>query len=288
MRDQAESLRRRLNKQHRGLKAKVVSVISGKGGVGKSNFALNFSISLSKKGHSVLLFDLDIGMGNIDILMGFTADRTIVDLFDKQLPIQEVIKSGPDGLSYIAGGTAFSKLFQFDDERLHLFFNEFDKLQQEYEFIIFDMGAGLSDISFRFLMASNEVFVVTTPEPTSITDAYASIKYLNSQNSELPISLLLNRVRSINEGSQVITRLSNAVKHFLKKETRILGTIPEDLEVSKAVSQQIPFIINAPNSKASLSINEISNRFLSEEDQDWTLQKGTTFVDRLRKLLFER
>ncbi|MDF2607703.1 MAG: 4Fe-4S iron sulfur cluster binding s, NifH/frxC family protein [Bacillales bacterium] len=288
MRDQAESLRRRLNKQHRGSSAKVLSVISGKGGVGKSNFALNFSISLSQKGHSVLLIDLDIGMGNIDILMGFTADRTIVDLFNKQLPIQEVIKSGPNGLSYVAGGTAFNKLFEFDNDRLQIFFNEFEKLLQEYEYIILDMGAGLSDVSFRFLMASNEILVVTTTEPTAITDAYASIKYINSQNNEIPISLLLNRSRNVSEGKQVVTRLSNAVKQFLKKETRLLGIIPDDPEVSRAVSQQIPFIINNPNSRASTSIKEISDRFVVGEDQEWNPQKGSSFVDRLRKLLFER
>src|ERR1700730_163503 len=150
MKDQAQNLRLRLDKLKTRKQTKAISVISGKGGVGKSNFSLNFSISLSQKGKTVLLFDMDIGMGNIDILMGNTTSKNIVHFFEEGLSIQDVITKGPADISYIAGGTGLSKIFQLDNEMVDHFFIEFEKILEDYDYIVFDMGAGISEDSVPF------------------------------------------------------------------------------------------------------------------------------------------
>src|SRR5699024_492063 len=176
MNDQAEQLRHHV-KGHTNV-AKTISIVSGKGGVGKSNTALNFCIELQKRGKKVLLFDLDIGMGNIDILLGKTPKYTIVDLFTDFMPIHDMIEIGPKGLSYIAGGCSLNDLVQMDPYKLDYFFQQYDLLVMEFDYIFFDMGAGATESSLAFILSSDECIVVTTPEPTAITDAYSMIKQI--------------------------------------------------------------------------------------------------------------
>jgi flagellar biosynthesis protein FlhG len=288
MKDQAESLRMQLQHLHQKKDTKALAVLSGKGGVGKSNFSLNFSLQLSKKGYSVLLCDMDIGMGNIDILMGLSTPHTLVDIFEKRMSIHEVIQKGPSGLSYIAGGTGMASIFELSSERVERLIAEFDAILQSYDYIIFDMGAGMSEGMVQFLKAVNEMVIITTPEPTSITDAYATIKFLSIHDISVKYSFVINKTASHQEGLSVYRRLNSVIQQFLNKESQLLGIIPDDKSVSRAVVRQIPFILFNPKSAASKALEDITSQYLLNASMNLPETKPLSFIARLRKHFLER
>jgi flagellar biosynthesis protein FlhG len=286
MRDQAESLRIKLQQNKASItKTTSIAVISGKGGVGKSNLSLNFALSLRKLGKSVLLFDMDIGMGNIDILMGLSSKYSVVDMLNEHLSINEVIKEGPNGLAYIAGGSGLSSIFTMEYEKIDRFFDQLQLVLPQYEYVIFDMGAGMTNESLQFLIAMDEIFIVTTPEPTSITDAYAAMKYIYSYNKAIPYYLVVNRAQSENEGKQTLQRLSNVVSKFLNKECIQLGILPDDKTVSKAVSNQTPYLIYSPKSTISKAIEVLTNRYITNSTFNETTDSGHSFITKLKRLI---
>ncbi|RPF55977.1 MinD/ParA family protein [Aquisalibacillus elongatus] len=252
--DQAYELRKKVNQDQSDSKqAHTIAVFSGKGGVGKSSFALNFSICLSKQGKKVLIFDLDIGMGNIDILLGMYPKYNINDMLNQQLDIKEIIETGPTNLSYIAAGSGLSDFFHLDAERFNYFLTQLESVTTEYDYIIFDLGAGMSEEHMAFISAVEECFVVTTTEPTSVTDAYAAIKHIVLERPEVNISLMVNRVNGPNESLIVFNRLQAAVQNFLSYQLNLLGSLPDDPIVIKGVKEQTPYYIL--NSKARVSKN---------------------------------
>ncbi|WP_181536722.1 MinD/ParA family protein [[Anoxybacillus] calidus] len=288
MRDQAESLRMLLNRMDKETKTKAIAVISGKGGVGKSNFSLNFSLMLLKRGFNVLLFDMDIGMGNIDILLGQSSHVSIIDMFNNGLSIRDLIKKGPENLSFIAGGTGLTKVFTMDQQKLDYFIDQLQSVSQEYDYMIFDMGAGISEDRLQLLMAVHEIFVITTPEPTSITDAYAAMKYIHMLEKNIPFYLVVNRAQTDKEGRETLIRLTNAMKQFLGKEIIKLGMLPEDRAVSKAVARQMPFLLLDPATKVSRAIVEITDRYLSKNTDAEITTHSFNFFTKLRRFLLER
>jgi flagellar biosynthesis protein FlhG len=289
MRDQAESLRLRFNRMNKGTETKAIAVISGKGGVGKSNFSLNFSLTLSKRGFNVLLFDMDIGMGNIDILLGQSSHTTIIDLFHKRVSIQELIKKGPGNLSFIAGGTGLTKIFTMDHEKVDYFLEQLQSVSEQYDYLIFDMGAGISEDRLQLLMAVHEIFVITTPEPTSITDAYAAMKYIHMLEKTIPFYLIVNRAQTEQEGRETLHRLKNVMKQFLGKEVTKLGVLPEDRAVLRAVTRQTPFLLLDPTTKVSRAMLELTDRYLSDRTIDEALtSRSFNFFAKLRQFLLER
>jgi flagellar biosynthesis protein FlhG len=286
MKDQAEILRTKLQRRH-GLKpkTKAIAVVSGKGGVGKSNFSLNFSISLSRRGLSVLLFDMDVGMGNLDILMGRSSEKTIVDYLIGDSSLNDIILDGPEGVKYIGGGSGLSKLVNL--ERLGTLSDELDSFFEQFDYLIFDMGAGINEASQKFLLSVHEIFVITTPEPTALMDAYAMIKYLHLLDETLPFQILANRTHSHQEGEATLKRISDVVKKFLDLEPGWLGILPDDRSVQQAVSRQIPFTTLNPRSKASLALGDLVNRYI-EGGSQMLVHPTPSFVSRLKKFLFER
>jgi flagellar biosynthesis protein FlhG len=288
MRDQAESLRMLLNRMDKETKTKAIAVISGKGGVGKSNFSLNFSLMLSKRGFNVLLFDMDIGMGNIDILLGQSSHVSIIDMFNKGLSIRDLIKKGPENLSFIAGGTGLAKIFTMNQEKVNYFIDQLQSVSHEYDYMIFDMGAGISEDRLQLLMAVHEIFVITTPEPTAITDAYATMKYIHMLEKNIPFYLIVNRAQTDKEGRETLIRLTNAMKQFLGKEITKLGMLPEDRAVSKAVARQTPFLLLDPATKVSRAIVEITDRYLSKNTDAEITTHSFNFFTKLRRFFLER
>ncbi|MBB3906149.1 MinD/ParA family protein [Anoxybacteroides rupiense] len=289
MRDQAESLRRLLNHMNQKKAMKAIAVVSGKGGVGKSNFSLNFALTLSKRGFHVLLFDMDIGMGNIDILLGQSTSTTIIDLFERHVSIEELIKKGTGNLSFIAGGTGLTKIFTMDQEKTAYFIEQLQLVSEQYDYFIFDMGAGISEDRLQLLMAVHEIFVITTPEPTSITDAYAAMKYIHLQEKEIPFYLVVNRAQTDQEGRETLQRLKNAMKRFLRREVTGLGVLPEDRIVSKAVARQTPFLLLDPSTKISRAMVELTDRYLSDQTADESsVSRPASFFTKLRQLFLER
>lgn len=287
MRDQADALRKRISQKGSTRTSKTIAVVSGKGGVGKSNFSLNFAISLSTKGHKVLLFDMDVGMGNIDILLGNSSPFSIVDFFNEKESLQNIVVEGPNNLHYIAGGTGLNRIFKLDDELVHKFIDELTLLFDKYEYIIFDMGAGVTEDSLHFIMSVDEIITITTPEPTSITDAYAMLKHIHMRDDRLPFLVVVNRVHSEKEGLETFNRLKVVAKRFLGKELIQLGMIPDDKAIPKAVKTQRPFVLDRKNAPAKALLQMIE-RYQEHSFNEFQTTNAFHFVSKLKRFLFER
>ncbi|WP_053219651.1 MinD/ParA family protein [Virgibacillus senegalensis] len=286
MNDQAANLRRKVEAKLNPIQAKTIAVVSGKGGVGKSNFALNFCLSLAKRQKKVLLFDLDIGMGNIDVLLGRSSKYSIVDMFEKQLPIQDVMETVSDSFAYISAGSGLTDIFSWNDGQFHYFVHQYEKLTDLFDFIIFDMGAGITEGSANFLLAADEAIVVTTPEPTSLTDAYAMIKHITRKDQELPLYLLINRIPNERIGKQTAARLQRVAGQFLGKELILLGMLPDDKAVVKAVINQTPFVEKQPRTPAAKAVMETADVFLGcGIPEVW---KTSSFIKKLSHFIKER
>lgn len=262
--DQAHQLRQLSNSlvSHE-LISRVVTIASGKGGVGKSNFTLSFALSLMELGKKVVVIDLDIGMANLDILMGMTPRHHLWDMIRERKSIWSVLEKGPGGLEYIAGGSGFQQLLHLQDEERQYFFQELEKLHGYADIILIDTGAGLTVESQQCHLSADDIILLTTPEPTAIADAYSVIKILHSQNPLLSFQLVVNRVSRQKEGIEVASKVKLAVQSFLNKEIKIFGAIPDDASVMQAVLKQVPFYIAFPRSTASLTLRNLAERFVS-------------------------
>ncbi|MBC8079429.1 MAG: MinD/ParA family protein [Gorillibacterium sp.] len=244
---------------------KVITVTSGKGGVGKSNFTLNFAITLQKRGYRVLIFDADIGLANIDVLMGIRSTYSLYHLLKKEKSIWEIIQPGHEGIHFIAGGSGFTDLLRLTEQELEDFAEQVSQLNGHFDYIIFDTGAGLSKETLKFILAAHETFVVTTPEPTSITDAYAIIKMIHQAEKGVVYRLIVNRVTDGREGRQTADKITLTAKRFMDLDIPVLGYVSDDSSVTKAVKRQVPFTIAYPQSDAVRDIEDIAGRFLGTE-----------------------
>lgn len=266
MNDQAEALRQMVKQrteQAMQKKTRFIAVTSGKGGVGKSNFSLNFGLALQRLGTKVLLIDADIGMANIDVLMGTTSQYNLYHLIKNEKTIWDIISLGPEGLHYISGGSGLLDLVRLSEQETERFGQEILKLQGRYDFIIFDTGAGLSKEAAQFITAADETIIVTTPEPTSITDAYALIKMVNSIDAAVHFKLVINRASDKSEGEMTASNIGGVTKRFLNIELPLIGIIPDDSHVSKAVKRQVPLNMLFPDAEASKAIIKLAKQYLN-------------------------
>ncbi len=266
MNDQAQGLRELVQTRVAGVReTRVITVTSGKGGVGKSNFTLNFALGLQKRGYQVLVFDADIGLANIDVLMGASPQYNLYHLLKREKSLQDIIYKGHHGLQFIAGGSGFNDLIRLSEEEIQYFSKEVEQLNGQVDYILFDTGAGLSKETLTFILAAQETIVVTTPEPTSITDAYAIIKMVTNMNHRIDFKLVVNRSGDEREGRQAADKITLVAQKFLNLPISTLGYVTDDALVSKSVKRQIPFTIAYPNSSASRSIDALVSRYLQEE-----------------------
>ena len=284
MHDQAAGLRRKLEMNGNVKQAKTISIVSGKSGVGKSNIAINFSISLLRRQKKVLLIDLDVGMGNVDILLGLHASRTIIDMFNQGLSIHEITEKGPNGLAYISGGSACADFFTLDQAKMDYFLKQYEALVWMYDYIIFDMGAGVTSDSMFFVLASDECLVVTTQEPTSITDAYGMIKHIISNKVDMPIYVVLNRSLTQKKGIKVVEEFKYVVARFLQTEINLLGILPEDKTVTTAVIKQIPYVLLKEKAAVSTAMVQLVNTYLSFSTEKFEVKTPLSFVRKLKQL----
>ncbi|QHT60714.1 MinD/ParA family protein [Paenibacillus lycopersici] len=287
MNDQAEALRHMVRNQElrgEGRITRIVTVTSGKGGVGKSNFSLNFALALSRLGKKVLVFDADISMANIDVLMGISSTYSLYHLLKQEKTIWEIIQEGPQGVHFIAGGSGFKDLLDLSTSQLDYFTEQIGRLQGQYDVIIFDTGAGLSKETVKFIAAAQETIVVTTPEPTSLTDAYALIKMVTAMEDGVKFKLLVNRAVDAREGKATADKIALVARRFLELEIPVLGIMPDDPNVMKAVKKQTPFTISFPGTGASKSINEIAVRFADASGSPASANSGVKgFLQRMFK-----
>lgn len=260
MLDQAENLRRLANKDNSKKKAKIITITSGKGGVGKSNFVVNMGITLHKKGKKVLIFDADIGMGNDDVLMGVLPRYNVFDLLEGK-DINEVVVEGPYGINLLPGGSGINYIENLEEEERLAFIEKLTSLD-EYDYIFIDTGAGINKNVLAFIACSEETIVITTPEPTSLTDAYSLIKATDHFKLTNTANVIVNRAFSIKDGEETYNKLKRAVEKFLTIKINYLGSISEDRKLVEGVRAQVPFTILHPKCDASKSIERISNKLI--------------------------
>lgn len=267
--------------------ARVITVTSGKGGVGKTNVTVNLAIALSELGNRVTILDADFGLANIDILLGIIPKYTLVDVIYNEKNILEVLSDGPKNIKFISGGSGVEELVKLDKHQLEKFVSNISLLDKLSDVILIDTGAGLSDSVMSFVMAADEVLLVTTPEPTSITDAYALIKMVSNRDKNKTIKVVVNRAESAGEANDILNKLSIVTEKFLTLKLHPLGFILQDDMVIKAVKMQQPFSLSFPKSQAAKHIKEISKKLIdSKNDKTNTENTGIkSFVSKLVNLL---
>jgi flagellar biosynthesis protein FlhG len=267
--DQAQHLRDLINPSPTaplGKQTKVVTVTSGKGGVGKSNFTLNFALALSAKGKKVVVFDADIGLANIDVLMGANPKANLYDLIRREKTIWDILEKGPGGIEYVAGGSGFRELMNLNEAELNYFTDQISQLNGYADYLFFDTGAGLSKETLHFIMAADEVIIVTIPEPTSITDAYAIIKMVHTLKEDVSFQIVVNRSTDHKEGKQTADKITMVAKQFLHMDIKTLGYVPDDPSVSKAVKKQMPFTTLYPYCQATRGVDHLAQLFIHHQN----------------------
>ena len=286
--DQAEQLRNIIkasNMPSRPL-ARVITVTSGKGGVGKSNTAINLAIWFRKMGQRVIILDADFGLANIEIMFGTVPKHNLCDLIYQGKNIKEIITWGPGDVGFISGGSGIVGLSNLSRDYLIYIIQNLAQLDAIADVIIIDTGAGISDAVLEFLVASGEILLVTTPEPTSITDSYSLLKSLNRHPrfspEESKIKVIANRVTKPEDGQALFNKLNVVVSRYLKLPITYLGSIPQDEKLSQAVMQQMPVSLQNPGARASKSYEVIAATLMNKElDQDMKKRGMAAFFSHL-------
>jgi len=258
--DQAENLRKIMQNKELSEKKKtrIITISSGKGGVGKTNIAVNMGIAFAQMGKKVIVMDADLGLANVNVCLGIIPKYNLFQLIKKQKTMKDIIIDTNFGIQIVAGASGFSKIANLTEEERNAFIQELYNLSYA-DILIIDTGAGVSQNVLSFIVASDEAIIVTTPEPTAITDAYGIIKIIATEinNPQLELKLIVNRVHSILEGRKVAERVISIAGQFLNIKVDNLGMVFEDMIVPQGVRKQTPFLVLDPNSKASISLKHI-------------------------------
>lgn len=269
--DQAEQLRNiiKANSQPKRSLARVITVTSGKGGVGKSNTAINLAIQFRKMGQRVIILDADFGLANIEIMFGAVPKHNLCDLIYQGKNIKDIITWGPMEVGFISGGSGIAGMSNLSKDYLNYIIQNLAELDEMADTIIVDTGAGISDAVLEFLVASGEILLVTTPEPTSITDSYSLLKALgrhprySSETSQ--IKVIANKVSDEKEAETLYAKLEAVVNRYLKVPITYLGMIPQDAQLEKAVMQQTPVSLDNPKARSAVAYEVIAAKLMNKE-----------------------
>ena len=261
----ARRQRRRVNDRVRsGAMTRVMSFTSGKGGVGKTNTVVNVALALANLGHSVLILDADLGLANIDILLGLTPKHTIADFLAGRRSLSEVVVDTPHGISVIPAASGVEGICDLRGEQKQLLLQAIEGLASAYDYLLIDTRAGISADVLCFSSAAGEIVVLIQPEPTSITDAYALIKVLVTSYGEKRFLVVANEVRSEAEGRQAFQKLARVVGRYLHVDIRYMGSVPADPLLQDAVREQRPVLERFPSSPAGLALTALTKRLDAE------------------------
>ncbi len=249
--------------------ARVITVTSGKGGVGKSNTSINLAIQFRKMGQRVIILDADFGLANIEIMFGAVPKHNLCDLIYQGKNIKEIITWGPMDVGFISGGSGIAGMSNLSKGYLTYIIQNLAELDAIADIIVVDTGAGIADAVLDFLVASDEILLVTTPEPTSITDSYSLLKALRRHDRFTPgltkIKMIANKVEDAEEGEVLYSKLKVVTDKYLKMEMEYLGEIPQDVQLSKAVMQQMPVSLQTPNAKSTRAYETIAAKLMNKE-----------------------
>lgn len=270
--DQAQELRRIVkvhrNKEHKEKNLlRTIVVLSGKGGVGKTNLSVNLAIAIKNEGHKVALLDADLGMANVDLLCGVTPHYTFFDIMRGDKNIEDILINTKQGIVILPGGAGERELSEIDDIQLSYFVNSLSQLENIVDFLVVDTGAGIHKGVLAFARAADTTIIITTPEPTSIRDAYGVLKSFNSVSmSSNDVRIIVNMVNDENEGIEVAKRIQLAAKKFLGLSVSPLGHILRDAKVEKSVRMREPFLEVYPECAASRCVTNLCSRLLGKSE----------------------
>lgn len=264
MTDQAETLREMMRTRGEASsekKTRIITVASGKGGVGKTNISTNMALSYAQMGKKVILMDADLGLANVNVVLGIIPKYNLYHLIRRQKTMKEIIMNTSYGIQIVAGASGFAKIANLSEDERRAFIEELATLS-DADVIIIDTSAGVSNNVLSFVAAADDAVIVTTPEPTAITDAYGIIKIIATEidNLNLSLKLIVNRVKSVTEGKKVAERVINIASQFLNLKVDYLGYVYDDNSVQQAILKQKPFVALDPKGKASICVHQITSR----------------------------
>lgn len=279
--DQAEQLRRIIKGSAPPAKrplARIITVTSGKGGVGKSNTAINLAVQFRRMGQKVIILDADFGLANIEIMFGAVPRFNLCDFIYQGKSIKDIITWGPMEVGFISGGSGITGMSNLDKDNLNAIIGNLAQLDEMADTIIVDTGAGIADAVLEFLVASGEILLVTTPEPTSITDSYSLLKTLSRHPRYSPettqIRVLANKVTGENEAQALYTKLQTVVERYLKVPISYLGMIPQDPLLAKAVMQQMPVSLENPKARSAMAYEAVAAKLMNREMDQNVKRRG--------------
>ncbi len=289
--DQAEKLRKlsssynqKNTKSHsNNLDMRIIAVASGKGGVGKTSIVVNLAISLKRAGKKVMIMDADMGLANVDIMVDMIPEFTLYDVIKGRKSLHDIVLTGPEGIKIIPGGSGVNELANISAAEREIIINQLECFSTDIDYLLIDSGAGISKNVLGFLTAADDVIVVVTPEPTSITDAYGIIKILSYFKLQKEIYLIVNMVKDNKEARETTRKIMTVSSKYLEIKINKLGFINQDTCVGSAIRSQSPFIITSPRSKASKGIENITNNILQRKIY---VPQGTgSFFEKLIRIL---
>ncbi|WP_100655790.1 MinD/ParA family ATP-binding protein [Alteromonas flava] len=252
--DQASGLRRM--KQSRLIK--VIAVTGGKGGVGKTNITLNTAVAMAKQGQRVLVLDADLGLANVDVMLGLRVDKNLSHVLSGECTLDEVLVTGPHGIKIAPATSGSQSMTELTPTQHAGLIRAFSELKTPIDVLIVDTAAGISDMVLSFSRAAQDILVVVCDEPTSLTDAYALIKILNREHGVFKFKVVANMVRSDREGRELFNKLSKVTGRFLDVALELVATVPFDENIRKAVRKQTPIVDAFPASPAALAISDLA------------------------------
>jgi flagellar biosynthesis protein FlhG len=254
--DQAAGIRRMNNSNP----IRVIAITSGKGGAGKTNLSVNLAIALAKTGQRVAVLDADMGLANVDILLGVYPKFNLSHVLTGEKSLADIIIEVSSGIKIIPGASGIQKLAELSPTEQATMIHAFSEIEQELDVLIVDTAAGISAGVVNFVRACQEIIVVVCDEPTSLTDAYAFIKLMNRDYKRSNFHIVANMVKTAEQGQALFQKLTKVTDHYLDVTLRFVGSVPFDTNLSKSVQKQIPVLVGFPETKASLAIKEIAKK----------------------------
>jgi flagellar biosynthesis protein FlhG len=269
--DQAAGIRKMSNSKP----VRVIAITSGKGGAGKTNLSVNLGIALAQTGQRVAILDADMGLANVDILIGVYPKFNLSHVLSGEKTLADIMMEGPSGIRIIPGASGIQKMAELSSTEQAAMIHAFSEIDQELDVLIVDTAAGISASVVNFARACQEIIVVVCDEPTSLTDAYAFIKLLNRDYKLTNFHIVANMVKTVEQGQALFQKLIKVTDHYLDVTLRFVGSVPYDENLRKSVQKQSPVVAAFPNTKATLAIKDIAAKI-----NRWPLKTGTgSFIE---------